>query len=115
MLARGVLFEQGTSSHLHAALMNSMGRGECKSRTLFDDYPKASFCAGHEVTQGALCSGDQGSPIVLASGAGYEILIGIATNEIDDDCSSAIAQFYKIGFLMRWIKRELKKGQPPNV
>jgi len=115
VLGRGALTEGGTSSHLHAVLMDFMGRRECRNRTSFENYPTASFCAGHEVTQGALCSGDQGNPIVYASGVGYEVLIGITTNEIDDDCSAAIAQFYRIGFLMRWIRSVLKEGQRPNV
>lgn len=50
-----------------------------------------------------MCAGDMGNPVVLAVD-GYDVLIGIATPEIDSACETAISQFYKVTYLRNWIK-----------
>jgi len=96
------------SPDLHATRLSFVPFKECKKRTEFRKYPTTSFCSGNEVSEGAMCAGDMGNPVVLAAD-NYDVLIGIATSEIDSACEMAISQFYKVTYLRNWIKEVVDK------
>eukprot|EP00210_Caulerpa_lentillifera_P000926 g896.t1 len=107
VLGWGLRTEHVENTQLQAVRMSYISRGNCKRRTQFRSYQRASFCAGHEISQGASCRGDQGNPIVFP-GVEYDVLLGIATHEVSAKCRAAISQFYRIPYLIRWIKGQIE-------